>query len=682
MRFPLRIFLGIFAGLFLASAIGMSLVLADEIELLCPPVCPPDQVTFTIRDGGTIISSGSANLPAAGSPDVSITPTTGGAHDAPARSVLAILKNIESATTTFSVSDLQYSDAFSSFYLNCIAAPADPASPLCGNWQYVVNGTSPGVGMDAQTLSNDDVVYLYFGPSRQITPSTANVTIGVSFTVLAESYVASSDSWTPAVGLTMRILQGDPFGSPTTISSAATGADGRATFTINAAGSYTAGLAEDFYFPNSAITASDTPQPPVSAAGSTLARPEFDIPLAISYLAGHQRADGSFESTLLSDWAAIAFGGGGAGDAREKLRNVFISKPPVLESVTDYERHAMALESLGINPYSAGGVDYISHIVSAFDETQVGDPALVNDDIFALFPLMHAGYGADDEIIRKITSFIISKQSPDGSWSGSVDMTAAAIQALAPLKSLPDVGTALASATAYLHAEQRSKGGFGPAGKEDSFSTSWAVQAIYALDNGISNWTQNTFSPVDYLSSVQDRDGSVPKNESSVSTRLWATAYAIPAAERKTWHSLLSSFSRPVVEAETVQSATTSEILTEAVATSTTGVAAYAEPSLPPQPVAESTPPATREAPASAETTGDAPVLPESTSPPEAPAGRPGGDPPLAETPTGTQIAAAATVSTDPLEWLLALLLLILIAILIASILKHRSRNRNKSQSA
>ena len=120
MRFPLRTFLGIFAGLFLASTIGMSLVFADLGDLPCPPFCgppPSDQVTFTIRDGSTIISSGSANLPAAGSPDVSITPTTGAAHDAPARSVLAILKNIESATTTFSVSDLQYSDAFSSFYL-------------------------------------------------------------------------------------------------------------------------------------------------------------------------------------------------------------------------------------------------------------------------------------------------------------------------------------------------------------------------------------------------------------------------------------------------------------------------------------------------------------------------------------------------------------------------------------
>ncbi|MEK7106833.1 MAG: hypothetical protein AAB899_01430 [Patescibacteria group bacterium] len=550
MRYLFRPFIVAIIALFLVSTGEIKTVFADVAP---PPPPPGESATITIRNGAIIISSGSAALPAIGSPDVAITPSAGGgSHNVPAQSVLAVLKDIESATTTFSLSDLQYSNAYSSFYLNCITAPADPASPLCGNWQYVVNGASPGVGMDAKTLSDGDIVYLYFGPSRRITPSSSNVTIGVPFTVLAESYVASSNSWTPATSLTMRILQGDPFGSPTIISSATTGADGRATFTINTAGAYTAGLAEDFYFPNAPITASATPQPPASSSGGMLARPEFDIPLALAYLVGHQRADGSFSTTLLSDWASIAFAGGGAGDAREKLRGFFSSATTALDTVTDYERHAMALQALGINPYSAAGIDYITPIVKAFDKTQVGDPALVNDDIFALFPLMHAGYGANDEIIRKITAFIISKQKAGGSWEESVDMTAAAIQALAPLHSLPNVPSALSSAKSYLHEQQKINAGFGP-GDGNSFSTGWAIQAIYALGDSISNWTKNTLSPIDYLSAQQDRDGGVPKNEVSGNTRAWATAYAIPAAERKTWHSLLSSFEKPETVAPKVQ---------------------------------------------------------------------------------------------------------------------------------
>ncbi|MCR4281211.1 MAG: hypothetical protein NUV88_02685, partial [Candidatus Kaiserbacteria bacterium] len=340
---------------------------------------------------------------------------------------------------------------------------------------------------------------------------------------------------------------------------------------INTAGSYTAGLAEDFYFPNAGITASATPQPASTpAGGGVLARPEFDIPLAIAYVVGEQHADGSFESTLLSDWAAIAFAGGGAGDAREKLRNFFSSTAPALSSVTDYERHAIGLEALGINPYSAGGTDYISHIIGAFDQVQIGDPAQVNDDVFALIPLMHAGYGASDEIIQKVANFILSKQSTNGSWEGSVDMTAAGIQALAPLNSLPNVADALVSAKNYLHTMQQADGGFG-SGKSNVSSTSWAIQAIYALGDGISNWTKNTLSPIDYLASMQDRDGSVPKNDASANNRAWATAYAIPAVERKTWDVLLTSFSRP--EPEIVQVKAEPAEATNAVIAATTQTA-------------------------------------------------------------------------------------------------------------
>ena len=681
MRFPLRTFLGIFAGLFLASTIGMSLVFADLGDLPCPPFCgppPSDQVTFTIRDGSTIISSGSANLPAAGSPDVSITPTTGAAHDAPARSVLAILKNIESATTTFSVSDLQYSDAFSSFYLNCIAAPADPASPLCGNWQYVVNGVSPGVGMDVQTLSNNDIVYLYFGPSRQITPSTANVTIGVSFTVLAESYVASSDSWTPAVGFTMRILEGDPFGSPTIISSATTGADGTATFTINAAGSYTAGLAEDFYFPNAAITASATPQPaPVIDGGGGLnLHSQFDIPLALAFLEKAQRADGSFDSVLLSDWAAIAFAGGGAGDAKSKLAQYFIANPPVLESITDYERHAMALQALGINPYSAAtSSDYITPIVNAFDGTQVGDASLVNDDIFALFPLLHAGYGASDTIIQKTSAFIISRQAANGSWEGSVDMTAAAIQALSLVRQLPDVLPAIVKATDYLHAKQQANGGFG-----NSFATSWAQQAIAAISDSQINWIQGYSSPQYYLATLQQTDGGVEPASANMHMRVWATEYAIPGVTGKTWDSLLSSFNPPAIYAETAEIATTTpvapaaaapEIQVTQAAVSDEQRTAVSELQAPEGATTASV--SEDAAPSVPTTTEDAPLVPaESTSPPKA-------DPPLAETTTGTQAAAVATVSSSRLPWLLVIILIILVIILAVLGFQNRFRKRRQS---
>ena len=63
-------------------------------------------------------------------------------------------------------------------------------------------------------------------------------------------------------------------------------------------------------------------------------------------------------------------------------------------SVTDYERHAMALMTLGINPYNGTSVNYIQKIVDSFDGNQIGDPSLINDDVFAIFPLVKSGYSS------------------------------------------------------------------------------------------------------------------------------------------------------------------------------------------------------------------------------------------------------------------------------------------------
>src|SRR3990167_7320972 len=56
--------------------------------------------------------------------------------------------------------------------------------------------------------------------------------------------------------------------------------------------------------------------------------------------------------------------------------------------------------------------------------------------------LIKTGYGAGDESIASTVAFILSKQSPDGSWDG-VDLTAAAIQALTSLRSIPGVAAAI-----------------------------------------------------------------------------------------------------------------------------------------------------------------------------------------------------------------------------------------------
>lgn len=545
------------------------------------PIAHVDSATITIRDGATIISATSTTL---SSGTVSITPTAGGAsHDVPANNVLGVLTALDATTSDFDISDLQYYSSFGSFYLNCITAPSDPASPLCGNWQYAVNGAEPGVGMDVKTLTDNDTVYIYYGNSRRVALSEPTVASGQSFTATAQVYDPSTNTFGALTGVTIGVKLGG-----TEVATSSVDSSGNATFTLNAAGNYTAGIIEDFYFPVSNITVtvpSPATAPSNSGGGGGVFISQFDTPRAISFLTSQQNADGSFASALLSDWAAIAFSVGGATDAREKLRTFFASSSPELTSVTDYERHAMALEALGINPYSGTGTDYVAHIVKEFDGTQIGDASLVNDDIFALFPLLRAGYKANDEIIKKIVAFIISKQTDNGSWENSIDITSATIQALSLTPSIPEVLPSTAKARGYLSSSPRINGGFG-----NEFSSAWTLQAIATLGDSPINWIYGTLNPRDYLGTMQQADGGVGALSNDIQTRIWATEYAIPAVEGKTWDSLLQTFQKPVPIVTQTASTTVATSSATVVATSTTVESVSAEKIPLPQKTARKTP--------------------------------------------------------------------------------------------
>ncbi|MEA2701590.1 MAG: hypothetical protein QOE22_299, partial [Candidatus Parcubacteria bacterium] len=276
--------------------------------------------------------------------------------------------------------------------------------------------------------------------------------------------------------------------------------------------------------------------------GSGGAVQSFDLPTAYDFLKEGQDTDGSWNSELVTDWSAFALAASGApAGMKSRLVSYLKEEEPDFESVRDYERHAMALMALGINPYTGGPSDYITPIVESFDGKQIDEPGIMNDDVFALIPLLHAGYGKEDEIIQETTAFIVDEQNGDGSWEGSVDMTAATIQALSQVRSLPGVQAALADAESYLREEQEADGGFG-----DPFATSWVLQAIEALGDSPADWKVGENTPLTYLAKVQAEDGGMKTTPDDYDTRAWATAYAIPAAKGLTWDDILRDFKKPV----------------------------------------------------------------------------------------------------------------------------------------
>ena len=426
---------------------------------------------------------------------------------------------------------------------------------------------------------------------------------------------------------------------------------------------------------SSTLSASSTPAVIVQGGGGGgFSHLTFSVPNAIGFLTSKQGANGSFADDRLTDWAALAYAVADQSTAKQLLTNYLTASNPLLVTLTDYERHAMALEALGINPYTGTTIDTITPIVSAFDGTKLS--SLVNINIFALFPLLHAGYSASDTMIQKIVAYILSQQSADGSWSDP-DTTSAAIQALAPLNSLPGVNDALAKGRTFLRSIQNSNGSIG--GQNLEFQTAWALQAIAALGENQLNWTAPSYDPLDYLASIQQTDGGVDSVTVDASTRVWATEYAIPAAAGKPWGTLLMNFSKPAnaVPGTTSTTASTTVATSTAPTATSTPIIASSTPA-----VATTT---TVSAPA-APTPETAPLISAPPTTPQAP------QPPVAATPVAptpddaitaanTQLAAAGVIGIDYGSWWF-LLLLILLAIFLAVLgwsLTNAWQNRRRS---
>src|SRR3989344_4933443 len=556
-----------------------------------------DSVHIKVMSGSDIAFDDDWELPAVDAPDVSVTPTDGNpAVLVDARSVLALLTAIDTANDSFVINDLQFSDFFDSFFLACITFSGD--DPGCFWWQYTVtpsgdsNNLYAQVGMDKYVVDDGDAVYVFFrsDPLVQLELSDNEVEVGESFTVTAQTFNPATGIFGPAAGQILGAVQTDEFFNTTEFATSTANGAGTATLSVSTAGDYDVGMKEVGYYPTLALSVIEPVEESSGGGGGTTSTttPQFSVPRALAYLSALQATDGSIANPLVSDWAALAFAASDPGIAKSKLRDYLPASSATPSSITDYERRAMALMALGINPYNGTSRDYITPIVNAFDGTQIGSASLVNDDVFAVFPLLRAGYSTSDIIIQKTAAFIVSKQLSNGSWENSVDFTAATVQALAELTSQPGVSDALTNAKSYLHTQQQTNGGFG-----NNFSTSWTLQAIAGFGESDSSWTVNGKTGLDLLATLQQADGGVDLTSVSAENRMWATTYAIPAALGKTWISLLSDFSKP----------TAPSVIPEVVATTTPAVATTTLA------IASSTPPIATSTPlmfATAETAGEA----------------------------------------------------------------------------
>ncbi|TAJ16044.1 hypothetical protein EPO56_00205 [Patescibacteria group bacterium] len=422
---------------------------------------------------------------------------------------------------------------------------------LLGNyWTWFANLELGPVALNKHQLVANETLLLSIGTfPLKINISNVSPEVGIPTTITVSKFSFDSNFnpvWLPASGSTVYV-------GPYTITS---NTEGVSVFTATTTDPFTIYATETNFLPTehvtltpvaSTVVETPTPAPQTSGGGSggTVLPSKGDADAALTFLLQHQQSDGSFGSAMLNDWVALALSSADNSQASLNALIPHLLRQNELTHITDYERRVMVLEALGIDPYAHS--DAIQKIISEFDGVQIGDPNLVNDDIFSLFPLTHAGYTTEDEIIVKEVTFILSNQDQSGSW-GSVDLTSAAIQALVPLSDVEGVPEAILNAREYLVANQDTNGCFG-----NSYSTSWAFQAIAALGESPSAWTVwGGSTPLSCMALLQAPDGGFGLKEATIESRIWATAYAVPALQGKSWNTILQKFPKQTIATQSV----------------------------------------------------------------------------------------------------------------------------------
>lgn len=156
---------------------------------------------------------------------------------------------------------------------------------------------------------------------------------------------------------------------------------------------------------------------------------------------------------------------------------------------TDYERIALAFYILGEKD------DFIREVI----KEQTGKMGIMSV-IYGLMPAAYGGYDAD-----YIADSLLKFQLPDGSFSvnqkaGDVDVTAMALQAMAPLREKYE--EKINKALEYLNNNMTENGGYKSMGTENSESLAQVIMAKTALKD-----TENMDILINELITYQNEDG-------------------------------------------------------------------------------------------------------------------------------------------------------------------------------
>lgn len=480
-------------------------------------------------------------------------------------------------------------------FLKAIGTDDTPADFSQG-WNFWVNYDPASVGLDTYAVAMQDRILLAFAPYpgvplRVTAPEQADVDVPIP--VQTEKRVGDFDDqfvwhgrWEPAEGATLHVGENTypvPSGGEVSVTISAPGsipisADGTG-FVRSAKHTITVPSPSPSPSPSPTSSPSPTPTPsPTPSATPTPSpspTPVSDVSeetrqayagAALSYLRSRQSSSGEIDGSMVTGWSAIAFGAHGErGDSIRNGRSLLDAlATSSLTLATDIERQILAVRAAGANPHAFAGSDLVRLLHDRVRNGQIGEEALINDDIFGVLAFLAAGESAQNASVQSGVQAILQKQAADGGFE-NVDITAAAIQALrayAVRGGSSDANDAVNRSRTYLRVHQDQFGGFG----ENSATTAWGLQAIIALGEDPSTWrTSDSRTPWTALLRYQHASGGFGwKSRDDVSA--FMTAYAVPALLSAPWPVTLLSI-------ETVTAAATLEASPTPTATSLPRVA-------------------------------------------------------------------------------------------------------------
>jgi prenyltransferase beta subunit len=295
---------------------------------------------------------------------------------------------------------------------------------------------------------------------------------------------------------------------------------------------------------------------PVAPAGTAASREQHRLDASIRYLQDVQNLDGGFGGTpgggsdpIFTSWVALALAAAGINPRDQALPggrdaiSYLIANLDRLQQTTDFERTLMVAVAAGMTGRSFGGRDLVTPIVArqlpdgSFPQVIGGQKGAINATAFAILALCLLDDPTVKPVIARAAAYLVSPgiQNEDGSWDwvagapGSSDMTAAVIQALRAAGGGPS--EAEKRGFDYIATTQNDDGGFGMSASDgsNSMSTAWVLQAMWAVGADPSTWSRPGGTPLDYLASMQEPDGSVRYKADADVNRVWSTAEVAPA---------------------------------------------------------------------------------------------------------------------------------------------------------